>query len=502
MRPLGGASMAESTPRVVHLVWIGSSIPPRVEQLCADLAQQAPDVDVRVWTDATLGWLRNASAFQAEPSLPGKADIARYEILHRHGGLYLDADFRVHRSLGPVFTSVDAHGLVVARQSRALYNNAFIAAQPGHPVLAAAVAGIPATCREFATMTPPARTGPHYLTSLLLDYVRTGGSFLELAQHTVYPWSSDEDPLPEEMIPSTVLVSHEWASARAGWTWGAIKGADRAVIANRRSRMRRSGGTIRARAAASPAAHRAIAVLEVLRDRALPGASAEGVSTSSLTATDAVLDGWTAREARRRLRGSAVFLDLHPTSWQPAMAAAESLDRPGRTIVIRDSRAPAPPTGWADRSIRCSVHDAVCAGSESDSVLRIESLGAALSARTVDRMSAPIGNVEHPTDLDIADLIASIPRFDLVRVQGDRLSEATAATLRALTLSRRIAELVVVVSPTSVGSSTAEATGLLAALEEGGMRVGLAPWLVDGRGRTWREHLRGATRPFLAVVRA
>ena len=67
-----------------------------------------------LWTDAEvaplLDSLRNKQAYLAAPNYGQKADILRYELLQRHGGIYMDVDMECVRSLdglhgqgGPAF---------------------------------------------------------------------------------------------------------------------------------------------------------------------------------------------------------------------------------------------------------------------------------------------------------------------------------------------------------------------------------------------------------------
>jgi inositol phosphorylceramide mannosyltransferase catalytic subunit len=51
-----------------------------------------PEWEYRLWTDDNVPPLTNQSQFDAMPHFPGKADILRYELLHRFGGVYVDAD--------------------------------------------------------------------------------------------------------------------------------------------------------------------------------------------------------------------------------------------------------------------------------------------------------------------------------------------------------------------------------------------------------------------------
>ncbi len=494
--------MGEQVPRLVHLVWLGSAVPARVERLRADIARHDPDVEVRIWGDGDLTWLQNHDALLAEPRMSAKADIARFEILQRHGGIYLDADFRLHRSLAPVFAAIDRHGLVAARQSPTVYNCAFIGARAGHPLLDDLVAAIPGTYRWTGRMTAPATTGPHFFTERLLAHVRAGGSFHELPQHAVFPWYADEDPLPAGVLPASVVMSHEWATISGGWSWGDVSDEYLAVtVPDRRSRTGRSGGSLRARAATTPAAHRAVARLERLRDR-VPGLR-PAIDGDPSTTTEVHVEGWAARHAARALRGSAAFLDLHPASCVPSLAAATSLDRPGRVLVVLDEpRAGTVPAALLDPSIRCSVHVIGTRTGDPDAVALLRSRGTPLVARDVSSSEPPLEHTAAPRDQDLPGLLGAVPRFDLVRVRAERLTPDVATTLGAMTAERRVARLLVTIDPFAVAPGLTHALAAIERLELQGLTTSLAPWLVDGRGRTWREHLRVAARPFMVAVGA
>jgi hypothetical protein len=489
--------METHVPRTVHLVWLGSPIPPQVERLCADITRHDPGVEVRVWADADLAWLQNRESLLAEPRMSAKADLARFEILSTHGGIYLDADFRVYRPLEPVFAAIDAHGLVVARQSPTVYNGAFMGARSGHPVLASLIDGIPDAYRWTGTMSAPATTGPHYVTEHLIAHLRAGGTFHELPQHAVFPWYSDEDPLPSATLPESVVMSHEWAMASRGWSWRrAVMDAATVTVPDRRARLRRAGGSLRARAASTPSAHAAIARVERLLDgHDIPRSERPPL----LGATDAHLEGWSARLAARTLRGSAAFLDLHPVSLLPMAAAIRVLDRPGRAITVTDTDSGLLlPIDGTVTSTRCSSY-LVTTSSDADRIVRIESRGTPLSARTVSAVDPPLGTSE-PVLMPTARLVADIPRFDLVRSSAEHLTVDLAAALERMTCERRIARLLVRIDPLSVSPGVDLATALLASCESAGLTVAVRPWLLEGRDRTWRQHLRVAARPFLTVV--
>ena len=82
-------------PKLLHLIWIGNNPPPEnIKSWTIDFASAYPDWTVKVWNDNDIEELNlvNKKYYDDIPELCGKADIARYEILYRYGGMYIDAD--------------------------------------------------------------------------------------------------------------------------------------------------------------------------------------------------------------------------------------------------------------------------------------------------------------------------------------------------------------------------------------------------------------------------
>jgi hypothetical protein len=497
----------------IHLVWLGSPVPARVRTLANRLVELHPGLIIRIWTESELAWLSNHTEFLAEPRLSGKANIARYEIILRHGGVYLDADFAVHRPLDEVFRAVDQFGLVVARQSRALFNPAFIAARPGHPAMERAAAGIADSRRRFSDASSPARTGPHYLTSVLLEHVRSGGTFGEMPQHSIYPWHSDEARLTHDAVPRSVIVSHEWATMHGPDYWGRENldpGTD-LIPGHPRSRARVS---LRARLASSPHSHEFIRRLEAMRFRG--DASTRWLHLDPLGSGDsgkpeedhrpestppsAAIEAWTARLIARSVRGSDGVLDISPASSGPFMTALRVLDRPGRAVLVVSSGVP-PTDSWRDRSVRCSAHVLTMSTADPDRLVRIESMGSALLPREVSAEQGLLAFQSQHEHVELSRLVGSIPRFALVRCTAEALTPPLRDVFAEMLDASRIGTLVLTIDPLSVAPGVSTALDLIRYCAESGRSVSIGPWLVDGRGRAWDEHVRVAARPFVVSIK-
>ena len=126
-------------PRLLHLIWVGPN--PEPDTFAPHVAkwkELMPDWTVRVWCNADI----NEDEFPAEAvtiinsAAKGaqKADIMRYFIIRKHGGVYMDADVVPHRALGPCLaasTLVLCHDLELTWPYISI---GFMAAVPDHPV--------------------------------------------------------------------------------------------------------------------------------------------------------------------------------------------------------------------------------------------------------------------------------------------------------------------------------------------------------------------------------
>jgi mannosyltransferase OCH1-like enzyme len=152
-------------PRVFHQIWLGEEPFPYDEQR-ETWRRLHPDWEHRLWAeddvpgDLALGEAANRLRQPAE-----RADILRLELLHRHGGVYLDADFECLESIDPLLDGVTCFlGLLDSGR----VSNAVIGCIPGHPLLARAMQEV----RPRTTYGPVDRegTGPLLLERLRRDF--------------------------------------------------------------------------------------------------------------------------------------------------------------------------------------------------------------------------------------------------------------------------------------------------------------------------------------------
>ena len=193
-----------------------------------------PDWKVRTWTESDLDWLSNCSAFDDAPLLSSKSNIARYEIVFREGGLYVDCDVEPLRSIEPL---IDRAELVVSEERPGYLGNEFFGAVAGHPVLRYAVDNVSKSHFALDDAISPARTGPEFWSRCVrrtcaeLDITPT-----VLTRDQIYPYTWTQPHLRNEQFPQAWAV-HHWAKS---WVAPEQPDTDRGGTARRRLRTQLS----------------------------------------------------------------------------------------------------------------------------------------------------------------------------------------------------------------------------------------------------------------------
>lgn len=78
-------------PKIIHQIWLGDQSK-RPDKFIQIWKEKNPSWEHKLWTDDNLPNIRCKKQFDLCPSLPGKADILRYQLLYDEGGFFIDAD--------------------------------------------------------------------------------------------------------------------------------------------------------------------------------------------------------------------------------------------------------------------------------------------------------------------------------------------------------------------------------------------------------------------------
>jgi mannosyltransferase OCH1-like enzyme len=180
-------------PRIIHQVWVGDEMPKGVDDLIATWLLFHPDWEHRLWGDGDLGWLYNRQLFDDLPDLvaghsvgQARADVARYEILAEHGGIYVDVDFEARAPIDSLIEGRRGFATRSARQANRVANG-IVGCEPGHPTLVRARQFVDehARRRGDGRLWAANVTGPRFFT----DMIRGNDPIDLLPARLFYPYS-------------------------------------------------------------------------------------------------------------------------------------------------------------------------------------------------------------------------------------------------------------------------------------------------------------------------
>ena len=191
--------------KLIHQIWVGPHpIPQKSLNFIEKIKELHPNYKYKLWTDADLtsDFFTNLSYINATPVYAQKADIMRYEILYKYGGIYLDIDFEIFKSLDPLLT----HDLVVCNEDKNTNDymtNAFIYSIPGTTSLKICVDNIK-MCPLGGTVNVSIATGPWYFRKQI-----SLENALVLPTHVMYPTHySQKGFRPSTFSPETYGMHH------------------------------------------------------------------------------------------------------------------------------------------------------------------------------------------------------------------------------------------------------------------------------------------------------
>lgn len=199
-------------PKVIHQIWIGPE--PAPTAWLDSWRRLHADYEYILWTEDEIAKRLEDTArlelqMSSSPTWAGKADILRWEILYRFGGIYSDADSVCLESVTDLIEAAEKSGkdLIILRENEKvrgpgcfpeyediprhspLYSNGFIAAVPGHPLIGAAVQsilGLPSS--SLGLLQPWRATGPGLLTRLVVAQSQSSfGKIMILPSYTFLP---------------------------------------------------------------------------------------------------------------------------------------------------------------------------------------------------------------------------------------------------------------------------------------------------------------------------
>lgn len=198
-------------PYVLHQIWLGGRpMPLRLQQFGEGWRALYPGWEYRLWTERNLPPLINEAAFYAAETPAQQADILRYELLYRFGGIYVDTDFECLRNVEPLLAGVT---LFAACEAWNIVSIGILGAVPHHPLFKEAIEFLPASFHSQERVS--AQTGPQFFTSIVFNYIARFPGTVHLFDRTFfYPYHWSEPCRQSEQFPWAYAV-HHWIGS---WT--------------------------------------------------------------------------------------------------------------------------------------------------------------------------------------------------------------------------------------------------------------------------------------------
>ncbi|MEQ8175553.1 MAG: glycosyltransferase [Syntrophomonadaceae bacterium] len=190
-------------PRVFHQIWLGSKpMPDEFEDYGKSWVENNPLWQLVLWNDSNMIPLTNQKIYDSLNSLPQKSDVARYEILYRYGGVYVDCDFRCLKSIEELLPGVEAFA---ASEGPGIISNGIIGCVPHNEIMGKVISELESSFDKHIKSRPSYQTGPMYLTRI----VKKENKFTVFGPELFYPYSYNEKHRRNETFPNAYAV-HYW----------------------------------------------------------------------------------------------------------------------------------------------------------------------------------------------------------------------------------------------------------------------------------------------------
>lgn len=127
-------------PKKLHYIWFGGN--PKSAEMEAVIAgwhKLMPECEVIEWNESNFDvgmhpWMKR---MHAERRYAFASDYARFHILKEHGGVYLDTDVVMKKSIAPFLSE----RCFFSFEFDSFLSTCIIAAEPGHPLISALLTG-------------------------------------------------------------------------------------------------------------------------------------------------------------------------------------------------------------------------------------------------------------------------------------------------------------------------------------------------------------------------
>ncbi len=203
-------------PKIIHQIWLGSPFPEKYKALRDTWLQYNPDWEYRLWTEKEIDdfGLINREMYDFAVNYGERSDIARYEILHRIGGVYVDTDYECYKPFDMLHQAYDFYiGIQPLDTGHVQLGIGIIGSRPGHPLLKQAIHEIG---KKRKTAEPVVlRTGPFFFTLIFHRMAPTcSDAVIALPSSFLYPMGYYEKVEEKtKWVKSESYANHLWGGS-------------------------------------------------------------------------------------------------------------------------------------------------------------------------------------------------------------------------------------------------------------------------------------------------
>ena len=158
-------------PKKIHQIWLGGEVPEKYEYFMQSWKRFHPTWEYRLWTDAdaeSFG-MERIDAYHSSSNMGTRSDIFSYEILRRHGGLYVDTDFECLKPFDDLLHLSFFAG--ISYDAKFVLYHGLMASIPNHPILERCVNDMGAGYDGNDGTRIMEATGPYHLTRCFISGV-------------------------------------------------------------------------------------------------------------------------------------------------------------------------------------------------------------------------------------------------------------------------------------------------------------------------------------------
>ena len=205
-------------PKIIHYVWVGSPFPDGYRGFLKSWKDTNPDYQFIFWNEDNIDFTVPAILELYRAKKYNKvSDLVRHKAILEMGGIYLDTDFQVFKSLDPVRIHPCFYGFQHREHGTDWIAPGAFGAEPGHWFVRKVWERMLTSRNSYLGLDIPTALGPKLITTMLRDeglcrYSDQGLYVKDIwlaPVHWFYPFGMTETFSPA-CVRADTLAAHFW----------------------------------------------------------------------------------------------------------------------------------------------------------------------------------------------------------------------------------------------------------------------------------------------------